>query len=137
LAKACRQNVWLPQVVPVAVEVLKSDPKAGELYEGELVAALKSIVAGFWLKHGDIAKALRAVVEGALAEFDEDLQALWPRILQLPSEHLQPHRIDSVDNGYNPDRGLLCSLSAGGMQLFQEGLSPLQTPAFCNVRARD
>ena len=75
LAKACRQNVWIDQVVPVAVEVLKNDPQAGELYDGELVVALKSILPGFWLQHTATATALQVIVERAMPEFDEDVRA--------------------------------------------------------------
>jgi len=74
LAKACRQNVWIEQVVPVAIEVLKNSPQAGELYDGEMVVALKFVPAGFWLQHADLARALRAIVEPALRDFDQQVQ---------------------------------------------------------------
>lgn len=74
LAKACRQNVWIEQVVPVAVEVLKNDPQAGELYDGELVVALKSIPAAHWPEHRAVANTLQQIIEQHLSEFDEDVQ---------------------------------------------------------------
>jgi CDI immunity proteins len=83
LAKACRQNVWIEQVVPVAVEVLKNDPQAGELYDGELVVALKSISAAFWSAHRAVSGTLRGIIESGVAEFDEDVKKAAAELLVL------------------------------------------------------
>jgi CDI immunity proteins len=48
LAKACRQNIHLEEVVPIIADRLKDDPYAGEMYEGELLVSLKSVPKDFW-----------------------------------------------------------------------------------------
>ena len=75
LATACRQEIWIAQVIPVVIEVLKDDPCAGELYDGELVVALKLIPAEFWTQHPALARAVKAIVEPAVPEFESQVQA--------------------------------------------------------------
>ncbi|MSU36442.1 MAG: hypothetical protein EXS36_15365 [Pedosphaera sp.] len=74
LCKACRQVMHIEHVVPVAVETLARYPQAGELYDGELVLALKSIPAAFWPEHRAVANTLQQIIEQHLPDFDEDVQ---------------------------------------------------------------
>jgi predicted Rdx family selenoprotein len=74
LAKACRQDVWTEYVVPTALEQIRQNPKAGGLYEGELVVALKLIRADFWPDHKDLATKVRDVVERTLAHLDDEVR---------------------------------------------------------------
>jgi len=75
LATACRQDVWTAQVILVMIEVLKGDPYAGELYDGELVVALKLVPVEFWKQNPELAQAVKAVVEPAVPEFESQVQA--------------------------------------------------------------
>jgi len=51
LCIACRQDVHLTHVLPVAIDRVLSDPLAGDNYDGELLVAIASIPASRW---GDI-----------------------------------------------------------------------------------
>ena len=43
LARAIRQGLFTDQLVPIAIDELTRDPLAGELYDGELVAAVAGL----------------------------------------------------------------------------------------------
>ncbi len=74
IAKACRQNVWIEHVVPLAIGSLKHNPQAGHLYAGELVVALKSIPTAFWARHRETAHELKTVVQRTLPQLDDGVQ---------------------------------------------------------------
>jgi hypothetical protein len=67
ICKACRQQIHLEQVVPMALRILQSNPVAGEMYDGELLVSLKSVPIGYWLKCSEDATTLKEIVEKALA----------------------------------------------------------------------
>ncbi|MDP9781400.1 contact-dependent growth inhibition system immunity protein [Pseudomonas fluorescens] len=48
VCRALRQNLFVSEVLPVAVVLLTNDVLAGERYDGELVAALASLNAECW-----------------------------------------------------------------------------------------
>jgi hypothetical protein len=85
LARACRQHVWTAQVVPVVIEALKSNPQAGELYDGELLVALKAVPAEFWAQHAELARAAKVIIERAIPEFEDEVQADAKELLSLLS----------------------------------------------------
>jgi hypothetical protein len=64
ICKACRQQIHIGHVVPIALRVLQSEPLAGEMYDGELLASLKSIPPDYWPAHKPEATVLRAICEG-------------------------------------------------------------------------
>jgi hypothetical protein len=74
LCKACRQVMHIGHVVPIAVETLARNPQAGELYDGELVVALKSIPAAYWPEHRAVANTLQQIIEKHLPDFDEEVR---------------------------------------------------------------
>ena len=47
-ARACRQNLFPEHIVPRVLAILRDDPLAGMLYEGELFASLASLPWDFW-----------------------------------------------------------------------------------------
>jgi len=51
LARACRQNEFVEEVVPYCLKELKRDPLAGVLYLGELAKALTQIPTEYWTSH--------------------------------------------------------------------------------------
>ncbi|MCS7062619.1 MAG: contact-dependent growth inhibition system immunity protein [Methylacidiphilales bacterium] len=63
ICKACRQQIHLDHVVPLALRLLRSEPLAGEMYDGELLASLKSVPSDYWLTHAAEAAMLRSVCE--------------------------------------------------------------------------
>lgn len=88
VSKACRQQVFPEQIVPLAVEMLKTDPLAGELYEGELLAALKSVPIEHWEAHPEQVKAVRVSIEALAGEPDADTQGDCRELLK---------RFDSIE----------------------------------------
>ena len=64
ICKACRQQIHIDQVVPIALQVLQSDPLAGEMYDGELLASLKSISPDYWPDHASETVMLKTTCEG-------------------------------------------------------------------------
>lgn len=43
LCRAIRQELYIDQLMPRILEVMKDDPLAGEYYDGELIAALSTV----------------------------------------------------------------------------------------------
>jgi hypothetical protein len=76
ISKAIRQNVYLEQVVPLALRLLKSEPLAGELYDGELLASLKAVPSQYWSQHEDERLSIKSAIEAALRmeETTEDVR---------------------------------------------------------------
>jgi hypothetical protein len=64
ICKACRQQIHIGHVVPIALRVLQSEPLAGEMYDGELLASMKTIPPDYWPAHRPEATMLRAICEG-------------------------------------------------------------------------
>jgi len=63
LSRACRQRLHLDHVVPIAVRRLASEPLAGETYDGELLAAMKSVPIQYWQSNQEISQELTTAVE--------------------------------------------------------------------------
>jgi hypothetical protein len=54
--------VSLDVLVPLAIERLRDDPLAeGDLYPGDLLAALRRVDPGFWRRQPALAAALRSL----------------------------------------------------------------------------
>ena len=59
------QQISLPYLVPMALEMLRADPfTEGDYYRGDLLAAVLRVEAAFWQEHPD----LRREAAGAAAE---------------------------------------------------------------------
>lgn len=80
LAKACRQRLHLPRVVPFCLEVLSREPLAGELCDGELLCAVMELPPDYWHKEPEHLERSLPVARRALDEADEDL---WKAILRF------------------------------------------------------
>lgn len=77
LARALRQQLFLPSVVPQAIARLEVDPLAGAQYEGELLAALGTIPASFWTDDKIHTHQTKSIVSGLLnSEVDKGVLAL-------------------------------------------------------------
>jgi hypothetical protein len=80
LCKACRQELYVQFVVPVAVQRLRQDPLCGEKYDGELVAALRSVPRQYWLANTgqaqDVSTILEAIGDTEDGELNEDIRRL-------------------------------------------------------------
>jgi hypothetical protein len=67
ICKACRQQIHLEHIVPVALRMLESNALAGEMYDGELLVSLKSVPTEYWRRCSEDATTLKKVAERALA----------------------------------------------------------------------
>jgi hypothetical protein len=63
IAKACRQQIHLDHVVPIALRRLQSDPLAGYMYDGELFASLKSVPQEHWREYKHDTVKLREIIK--------------------------------------------------------------------------
>ena len=48
ISRACRQSIHLDQVIPIALDFLEADPLAGEIFDGELLVAMKAVPFAYW-----------------------------------------------------------------------------------------
>ena len=66
------QGIGLPYLVPLALEVLESDPFAkGEYYRGDLLKMVTSLPLGFWSDHPSLRRRAAHIVRRALQGFDQ------------------------------------------------------------------
>jgi hypothetical protein len=72
LARACRQNIYVDAVMPYCLRALEAVPLSGELYDGELLAAVMGLPTEFWVAHPQQRDSLIAVCRVALLETDDE-----------------------------------------------------------------
>lgn len=75
VCRACRQKLYLDHLVPVAIQWLQEDPLAGEIYDGELLVALKSVPTEFWTGRQRETHDLIAIVQAAGKIADDDVKS--------------------------------------------------------------
>ena len=75
LSKAGRQSLHFEQVVPIIIARLGADPLAGEMFDGELLASLRSVGADYWKAHRSQAVALKAIIDAAWSNLPDDVRA--------------------------------------------------------------
>jgi hypothetical protein len=63
LGRACRQAIYVDHIVPIAVARLEEEPLAGDMYDGELLVAMRSIPVNYWRKDQQTSERLLKVVE--------------------------------------------------------------------------
>ena len=76
VCKACRQQIHHEHLVPLALRILKTKPFAGEMYDGELLVALKSVPSDYWRTHADEVMSLKAILEAVCCDenVEDDLR---------------------------------------------------------------
>lgn len=87
LVRACRQHLYPEEIVPLCLEKLEKNPLVGDLYDGEMVVALKEVDKKYWLNHSEDKKRLLRL--SALA-YQESLAQGLPgsEDLMVSEEHL-------------------------------------------------
>ena len=74
LSRACRQQLFLDSIIPVALDRLRLRPLAGNIYDGELFVSLKDIPSVYWEQNRKKADLLRDIAgKVAKQSDDEDL----------------------------------------------------------------
>lgn len=68
IAKLIRQNRNLIYVIPHALQRLERNPMLGEIYEGELLIAFKSVRLSFWSENPSIYSLVISFFERFLAD---------------------------------------------------------------------
>jgi hypothetical protein len=86
LARACRQNIFPPAVVPICLLRLEEDPLAGDLYDGELLLALKGLPREYWVLHSQEKSEFLRLAERAVNESGDSELKITPRDLEAVSE---------------------------------------------------
>ncbi len=86
------QEQGLSYVLPLAFEHLSQNPFAeGDLYVGDLLAAVLHVNAVFWQSHPDLHGELRRILRAAVDRLGEleplDSEALEPKILEAVQTH--------------------------------------------------
>jgi hypothetical protein len=82
LAIALRQGIWIVHILPIAIERLEKDVWAGDLYDGELLAALRFVPRDSWTQNEHFrSRAAHLIKEAEKAgsndeEFSEKLKLL-------------------------------------------------------------
>src|SRR5690242_12135913 len=62
------QQISLPHLVPIALELLNADPLvAGDFYEGDLLMAVLRVESAFWRKHPVLRNATDEIARRALS----------------------------------------------------------------------
>jgi hypothetical protein len=80
------QKEGIDVLVPRALDKLAHDPLLeGDLYPGDLLAAVLKIPSSYWTLHAEQAQAVKRVVEtvakmGDLNEYDAPHDAIWEKI---------------------------------------------------------
>jgi hypothetical protein len=83
LCKACRQQLYPEAVVPVAIETLRKDPLAGELYDGELLVAMKFIDRQYWSAHPSQAAEIAIIAKSIMKQADDELRTQLRELIAL------------------------------------------------------
>lgn len=60
----------------MALRLLKAEPLAGEMYDGELLVSLKSAPSDYWPAHQDEVSSLESIIEAVIRgeNTDDDLR---------------------------------------------------------------
>lgn len=86
ICRCLDQDVLRPLVVPIVVDALKTNPLAGELYDGHMIHSLGSMPRSFWEEHPAMRDELDGMISGWLAN---------PAFM---NEMLPEHRDDHIYN---------------------------------------
>jgi hypothetical protein len=86
LARACRQNIFPSAVVPICLLRLEEDPLAGDLYDGELLLALKGLPRDYWATHPQEKSEFLRLAERAVNESGDSELKITPRDLEAVKE---------------------------------------------------
>ena len=85
LCRACRQQVFQEAVIPIAIEALRKEPLAGEMYDGELLAAMTYIDNRYWSNHSSQLLEVASIARSVIAQVDDDLRSKLAGLLLLLS----------------------------------------------------
>lgn len=81
ICRALRQDLFVSEVLPIAVTLLNDDVLIGERYDGELIAALSSLNSRYWKENREAGSEVGCAVVNAEElskdpEFLKDLSTL-------------------------------------------------------------
>ena len=91
ICKACRQQIHLEQTVPMAVDLLRADPLAGEMFDGELLVAMKSVPHDYWVRNEAQLQAMKSVAESALRQ-----EAITPDVREDAQDLLKKWSVNGI-----------------------------------------
>lgn len=85
LCKACRQQIFPEAVIPIAIETLRKEPLAGEMYDGELIAAMSNTAKEYWASHRSAAIEVAAIAQSIISQVDDELRRELAGLVVLAS----------------------------------------------------
>ncbi len=89
ICKACRQQIHSEYVVPLALEILQTEPLAGDAYDGELFVSLKSVSPDYWPKHPNELQIVKSLIEKLLhdetiaSDLSQDVEDFLHRVRKI------------------------------------------------------
>lgn len=72
--RSVRQDMYLEYVIGYALAALRTDPLAGELYDGELANAFTSVSLDFWSSHEKERQEIIAIFRTQYERYPDDIQ---------------------------------------------------------------
>jgi hypothetical protein len=80
------QDIGLPYLVPIALEMLERDPwTSGDFFKGDLLLSVLRVDADFWRAHSDLPDSLQSIfceLEQCLELMQTQLRPAWMTIYQ-------------------------------------------------------
>ncbi len=93
------QDIGLPHLVPMALDLLRADPfTAGHFYEGDLLVAVLKVETAFWMEHPVLRKETATIAEQALNHLlisnDGDLKTAREGLIEAYEEFQRSEKIN-------------------------------------------
>ena len=66
IARRIRQQIFLKEIMPVAIKFIGNNPLAGDYYEGEILIAISKLNKIFWEQHNDLFNVLKKTLKNLL-----------------------------------------------------------------------
>lgn len=72
ICRACRQELFLEHLLPIAFQRLRNDSLAGSVYDGELAVSISRIPLAFWSNNKAMTVKAFECISEALPQIDDD-----------------------------------------------------------------
>jgi|WetSurMetagenome_2_1015567.scaffolds.fasta_scaffold509111_1 hypothetical protein len=84
ICKACRQRIHLNYIAPIALDLLEANPLAGEMFDGELLLAMKAVPEAYWredrIQRNRLLGILRSFMPDLSGDIKKDVDDLRNRL---------------------------------------------------------
>lgn len=73
ICRACRQELFLESIIPIAIKMLGDDILSGDLYDGELASVIVNVSSEKWAKLNGLNFKAKELLRDRIQEFDDDI----------------------------------------------------------------